>query len=177
MGWVEARIFECRIIAARSMTSVMQGKVTGLAPGWTFNFSEESPGHVVAEGWRSSGHTVRRTASDEMELAWEIGHDALSINDQLPEVEASLRREYLVCSTVARLLPPKLKGLLTEEILLGNTISESWAGWGRVVRHASRFRLSRKDVRPPLLYSLLNDPHYWYEEVSIEGTDFSIAAG
>lgn len=159
------------------VNKIMPLNIKGLAPGWSFAIAEVSAGHFVIEGQRTTGNQLRREGSDAVELAWEAGTDALLLNTQISDGERGDAGRYLVCSGVARRLPAGLKRILTEEILLGNTIAEDWSSWGQVVLLDHRFKVSRGGVEAPLLYRLVNDPHYWHEEVGFQGTDYCLAAG
>lgn len=67
--------------------------------------------------------------------------------------------------------PPKLKEALFKELLMGNSISSIQSGdwpqeWSVVICLTSHIinDFSKKSVA--VKYRLLNDPHYWYDEIS-----------
>ncbi|MEM8995622.1 MAG: hypothetical protein AAGF23_12625 [Acidobacteriota bacterium] len=162
--------------SAAPLTRALRQKITGITPGWDFYFSEDAPGQFTAEALRDPDHHISMADSDNLALVWKIGQVALDINESLPTIPPEPGKGYLLCSSVAKSMPGALKDFLTAEIYRGNVISTSWNVWGQVVILRRRFSRSRRKVEPPLTYSLINDPHYWCEEVSYEGTKFTVGA-
>lgn len=153
----------------------MLTEIHGLAPAWTFTLEERSACHYIGRGTRTTGQKLSVEGLNEIELAWQAGQYALELNAQIADGADVDGRSYLVTSPLARSLPNELKALLTEEILFGNRIAEEGRGYGQVVLLERRFRIPRQGCSPPLVYRLVDDPH-WYEEVWYAGTDFSVAA-
>ena len=63
---------------------------------------------------------------------------------------------------IARLCP-ELRAILDSELASGNSISESWDGWGLGVLLALPFR-RKHPVSDRIFYRPVNDPHYWQAE-------------
>jgi hypothetical protein len=67
-------------------------------------------------------------------------------------------------------LPPDLRSIITEEIASGNEISSIQASnWPTnesvFICMTKRFKCDYSNQYPETKYKLINDPHYWIEEI------------
>jgi hypothetical protein len=67
-------------------------------------------------------------------------------------------------------LHPSLARVLAEEVARGNLVTETWRGWPNprtlCVRLERPFSSPISTAVPDdLSYELVDDPHYWYEEL------------
>jgi len=69
-------------------------------------------------------------------------------------------------------LPKELREILRKELSLGNKLgsiqSANWPQSGSLVIHLlSHFKSGLPPIDSLVKYEKLNDPHYWYEELSL----------
>lgn len=77
-------------------------------------------------------------------------------------------------TSLLKKLPPQLKEELFKELLIGNSISSfqsgNWPQEGSVVICLTSHIINDFSKRSVAVkYRLLNDPHYWYDEISQTG--------
>ena len=149
--------------------------VDTLLPNWLFRIQELSPCHYTMEGHDPLGRNVSADGSDETQLAWQVTYSAIELLRRnaidTPQNYTHLRPNPIVDS-----LSPELRRLLIGELLLGNEIAECWTGWGTVALLKDRFRTNSESIVAPLEYILVDDPHYWHEEIRMIGTELAVAA-
>ncbi len=150
--------------------------IIGLIKDWKFHIDETSASHYLMEGRRRTGEIISKEGSNEVQLAKDISSKALELDEKYFNPKKETFKEFFFNTELPDIFPKELQYVILEEILVGNWIGEYWSGYGNGVLLANSFRISRKDVEPPLEYSEINDPHYWKDEVRLIGTDFFVAA-
>lgn len=150
--------------------------ITGLVKDWRFIIRELSPSCYVMEGRRRSGETLSKEGVNDIQLAQNIAREALKINEKYLNPSKDFYIKYYCNTELPDGFPEELREIILDEILRGNWIYDSWTGFGRGVLMANPFCVPRNNVRTPLEYAEVNDPHYWKEEVRFTGTDFFVAA-
>lgn len=150
--------------------------IIGLIKDWKFRIDEVSPSHYLMEGRRRTGEIISKEGSNEIQLAYNISSEALEIDEKYLNPQKEPFKEFFFNTNLSEIFPEELQHIIIEEILLGNWIQEYWSGYGNGVLLSNPFRISRKDIMPPLEYNDINDPHYWKDEVRLIGTDFFVAA-
>jgi len=150
--------------------------IMGLIKDWKFRLEEMSVSHYFMEGVRRSGETVSKEGSDSIKLAEAIAKEALVLDEKYLNPQQEPFKHYFFNTDLPTVFPVQLNHIILEEILLGNWILDYWTGYGHGVLFAKPFKISRKDVNPPLKYNATNDPHYWKEEVRMVDTEYFVAA-
>lgn len=150
--------------------------ITGLIKDWKFRIEAVSGSHYRMEGLRRSGETVSREGPETVQLAHDIAKEALELDEKYLNPQQEPFKLYYFNTDLPAAFPRQLNRIILEEILLGNWIQDYWTGYGHGVLLARPFLISRKDVKPPLEYADVSDPHYWKDEVRMTETEYFVAA-
>jgi hypothetical protein len=150
--------------------------ITGLIKDWVFRIENKTPSHYIMEGRRRSGESLSQEGSDPILLAEKIAVKALEMDEKYFNPQKEFFKEYYFNTDLPDVFPQELNRIILEEILAGNWIQDYWKEYGHGVLLAHPFRISRKDVKLPLKYLEVNDPHYWKDEVRFGDTEYYVAA-
>jgi hypothetical protein len=75
---------------------------------------------------------------------------------------------YMVLDEHIQALCPELRAVIDDAVSAGNTVVETWSGWGQAVRLATSQPILTAmcpEVRSHLTYAPVRDPHYWLGEI------------
>jgi hypothetical protein len=150
--------------------------ITGLIKDWKFCIGEISEGKYVMEGLRRSGEIVSKEGSDKIKLTEDTAKEALGLDEKYLNPQQEPFKQYYYDTDLPKVFPQQLNQIIIEEILLGNWIRDVWTGYGHGVLLARPFMISRQNVRHPLEYADINDPHYWKDEVRMMDSECFVAA-
>jgi hypothetical protein len=72
-------------------------------------------------------------------------------------------------------LCPELRTILDAELAAGNSVVETWTGWGHVVMLKREFLCAHAVDGTRVVYRDVNDPHYWKAQYSVRDVDQIVA--
>jgi hypothetical protein len=69
----------------------------------------------------------------------------------------------------------ELRGILAAELAAGNTVVETWEGWGHVIMLGHPFRCAHSTEGTRVAYRDVDDPHHWKAEYFVADLKQAVA--